>query len=534
VLLLLSENSLASRNVAKELSVAAELDKRIIPVELGKVKLTGDFLYHLSGLQRTNIANIDSIINAVKLVGVEVQNDVEIVYQPAGYTPPAEPKPRPSNEVPRLAVLLFEDQSPQRDNEWFSEGLTDELISRLSKLEKLFVVDRLTSREYKGTKLNAKQIAEQLGVRYIVSGSVRKAGVKIRVQADLIDTEIGKSIWDEKFDGTMDDIFEIQEKTALDITEGLQISLTPKEEAHMEKRHTEHPQAYEIYLRARLYHLRYTEANLKKALVLYEDAVAIDPNFALAYSWYALCYTAYISRFNTPPEYKELAESLAQTALRVDPNLADAYLAICDVYGFQGRHEESIEASKKAIAVDPNSSKGYFSLGWSYMRNQMYTESAESFEKGLEIEPREPLPNHVLINVYRGLGDEKKLREHAARAIPVFEQLMVSDPGNTAAYGYLYGAYSALKDYVKVKEFAQKMIDDDIKDANILYNVACDVAMSGDTQGAINTLRRIELLPERLLEHSKVDTDFDSIRDLPEYKEIFANWEKKLAESTGG
>jgi adenylate cyclase len=519
VCVLLSEHSLASSNVAKELGVAAELEKHFLPVELDHVKLRGEFLYHLANLQRVKVDDLDRIVNAIERFRMR---EPGIAAGPSNTITPA---PTIEHDVrKRLVVIPFDDQSPGHDNDWFASGLTDELIGLLTKIQKLFVIDRRTAHEYKGSKLRLKEIAQELSVRFVVTGTVRKAENKIRVQAELIDTTTGDTLWNEKFSGTMDDIFEIQEKTALEIAEGLKITLTPNEEAKIVKRYTPDPKAYELYLRAREFHFRYGKEDLDKALTLYMDAIALDPSFALAHAWCALCYTAFSGRYETPPEYIGLAEKFAKEALRLDPESADSYYAMCDVHSLRKEFDEQLKLAKKAVAVDPQSPVAHKALGWAHAGKGDSRKAAESYEKALEIDPGDTWLCDSLLRQYLMLGDMELAAPAAKRAIPYFEKLLNQDTQNSTAINYLTRAYAALEDREGILKYGKMLLASKSPGAWDLYNCACYSALKGESNESMVFLERLKEVSQQMFEHSKTDTDLDTLRELPRFQALVEKW----------
>ncbi|MEP7236073.1 MAG: TIR domain-containing protein, partial [Ignavibacteriota bacterium] len=215
MILILSENSIASENVANELSIAAKLGKQILPIELQRVELKGDFLYHLTRLQRVKYENIDSILQAV---GSERSTSSE----PKIIAPPADPDPRKS-----LMILPFEDLSPSADNGWFADGIVSEMISSLSNVKALRLADAQSTKEFKSFKGQLSTYAKEMKIRYFVQGDVRKFGEQIKISSRLLDIQSGDHLWQDSLRGTMDDIFDIQETVAIRVLEGLQVILTP-------------------------------------------------------------------------------------------------------------------------------------------------------------------------------------------------------------------------------------------------------------------------------------------------------------------
>lgn len=265
---LLSPHSLASHNVAKELHLASEKQKHILPVLIERVTLPSNFEYSLAGVQRVYYQDRPAIFQALELLrGIVATEELS-----------ATPISIPEDDSIRIAVLPFDDLSPLHDNQWFADGMMDELISTLGSLERVKVPPRSDVLHYRNHKKKSREIAREVGVRYLIEGGVRKAKEKIRINASLVDTVKSEQLWASKFDGTFEDIFEFQESVAKQITEALELKLTPKEKKIVEDRGTQNAEAYELYLKgghAQDYH---TKESYLQALDCYEKAVALDPN----------------------------------------------------------------------------------------------------------------------------------------------------------------------------------------------------------------------------------------------------------------
>ncbi|MFI5200897.1 MAG: TIR domain-containing protein [Candidatus Kapaibacterium sp.] len=523
VILLLSPSSVASKNVAKELSVAVELNKQIIPVEVESATLTGEFLYHLSGLQRTSIANSEAILKAVKNLAGDHKH------------PKPEPELSPSQpSLKRLAVLPFEDLSPSHDNEWFSDGLTDELISTLTKLHQLFVIDRQTSREYKKSTMKMRDIARELNVGFIISGAVRKADKNILVQAALIDTGSHETLWDEKFTGTMDDIFEIQEKIAKEIAEGLSLRLTAKEKESITKKPTENIEAYELYLRGASYSGKDTKEDDFRAIRLYEAAIGLDGGFALAYVSLSLCHSEIFRFYERTEKHLDLAESAALEAVRLDSNLSAAHTALALVYLYRGKAEKAIQEAEEAMKLQPEDSRAHYQLGFIYEGLSRYEESAAAFERAVELKPDYLQSYFNLCLQYDRLKDSSNCSRAAVKALTFYEKYLLRHPDDESTHmNYASLLEFSSKREESIKEIVQ-LIDKPGVDSRTLYNASCLLIRQGDQKQGTLTLRRAVENGFSELDSLHMDSDLNPIRMMPEFQEILSlAGEKAHLEETG-
>jgi TolB-like protein/Tfp pilus assembly protein PilF len=414
VIVLLSASSVISDNVVRELSLAFEAKKTILPVDLEPIALPTQLRYQLAGIQRAALTDRDAIMRSLKKIGLDGK--------------PIEISAASIDAGMRLAVLPFEDLSPAKDQDWFSDGLTYELIDALGVVSELFVVDRQTVREYKNTKLRARQIASDLGVRYIVTGGVQKAGENIRISATLVDSADGKTLWHFKESGTMEDIFEIQEKVAKEITEGLRLTLTPQEAERIEERPTQNAEAYEFYLQSMYYDNRNTMQDRLHAMRLGEEAVALDPNFASALSCLGITYLSFYRDYDRSAKWLDQAENAITRAMELDTDAANNYSARGMLSLYRGETERAIEMSKKAIELAPNNAIRLFNLGFIYLTLGRSRESAEIFEKTIERNPEFLVAHFNLAIMYDSFDERGKAREAAQRGIPHMEKFISRHP----------------------------------------------------------------------------------------------------------
>lgn len=411
-IILLSANSLSSKNVVKELSLAAEAEKHIIPIELESVAIPTTFKYHLAGLQRTPFENTAGIIEALERMGVKM-----IATEAPSTSTPVEDH----SDLIRLAVLPFEDLSPSHDNEWFADGMMDELIGTLGSIEKLQVAPRSDIIYYKKSRPKPAEIAAELKIRYIVDGSVQKSGEKIRLRISLADTKDHKQLWNGKYDGTFDDIFDFQDQTAIAITDALRLILSPQDEEKIEKKETENADAYEFYLKGLSYQERHTKTDYEYALKLFRDAIALDPQFIAAHLEIANTSYAYFRRHSRDPKWLDVAEEHLAKVETIEGKTARS-LSIKSLISIgRGKNEEALIIAEEATRLDPGYPPAVFSLATAYQTLGKITEAITTAEKYLALRPDD---RNACINYLSAVYpvDREKARQYGRKLIPLFER----------------------------------------------------------------------------------------------------------------
>ena len=424
-IVLLSPHSVESGNVTKEVSLASQKKKKIIPLVIERCELNSSLEYSLAGIQHVHLSDEGTLVRSFEKLGIGLINSGGILVSAK---PSIDSGTSTTLTLLRIAVLPFEDQSPAHDNEWFSDGLTDELISTLNKLDALFVLDRKSSKIYKDANMTVKQIAHELNVRYIVTGAVRKAGEKIRIQASLVDASNGATLWDEKFGGTMDDIFEIQEKTALDICEGLKLKLTPEEEQLLDEKLTNSPEAYELYLQAR------TKANIDgdflAAIELCEKAVALDPKFLPVYGSMTIFYSNLYRLDRTQTHLLAKQKELINTMVEIDPKAHYLYPPRANYYLNLRENELALEMAQKAVETMPKRWGSYSVLGFIHNSLHNFEESIAALKKADEIDPSYKGNIFAYVISYYQLGMIEKAHEEFERGREFLEHRIENDSNN--------------------------------------------------------------------------------------------------------
>ncbi len=299
-----------------------------------------------------------------------------------------------------IVVLPFDDMSPQKDNEYFSDGLTEEIISDLSKIQSLRVISRTSAMMLKGTKKSMKTIGHELDVKYVLEGSVRKAGNKLRITAQLIDASSDAHLWADKYSGTLDDVFDIQEKVSQSIVKALKLKLTSRETQGMDERPIKNIQAYEYYLRGRFAYASFTEEGLDRAKQYYEAGLKITDGNALLYAALGNVYLEYARIWIKKEDALQKAEEYAQKALELDPETAQAYTIVAVSHYMRGQTKDMVRLLKKGYAIDPNDIILIQYLGWSNIIKGKTSEALPLANRIIKLDPINPISGFLSVVLF--------------------------------------------------------------------------------------------------------------------------------------
>jgi len=356
----------------------------------------------------------------------------------AGWSEPEETEP-PLPDKPSIAVLPFDNMSGDPEQEYFSDGMAEDLITDLSKISSLSVAARNSSFSFKGQMPDIKDVVEKLGVTFVLEGSVRKMGDRIRINAQLIYGADGRHIWAERYDGNMAEIFEFQDNIREQIVAALQVSLTPADKALTERKPTDSVDAYDLFLKGRANYFRYTSEDFLEAIKCFEEAIEIDPNFADAYGYLSYChFHGWSEMFSGFEDTLDRAHELAERGVALDGTSAIAVMRLGWVQTFLRRYDQAIANMEKAIALAPNNAEVYSTYGevLNYLGNP--ERALEMLEKALSIDTIAP-PNwefHV--------GHSHFLLRHYDQALARLNRTVERIPKFTPAYVLLACTYAEL------------------------------------------------------------------------------------------
>ena len=314
------------------------------------------------------------------------------LYSPQARVASVEKMALPLPDKPSIAVLPFDNMSEDPKQEYFSDGITEEIITALSKVPKLFVIARNSTFTYKGKPVKVKQVAEELGVRYVLEGSVRKAGDKIRITAQLIDALTGHTLWAERYDRNLIDIFAIQDEITKKIITALQVKLTNGEEVRAAARATNNLEAYLKYLQAMDYIYQFNIESNTLGKKLAEEAIALDPEYAMAYRALARTHMmdAWFGTTKSPKQSLAKSKELLQRAIVLDNTYAEAHATLGFLFSMTEKHDKAVATAEHAVAINPNSAFTHAALGHTLRFAGRWEEAIPEYKKAIRLNPIPP------------------------------------------------------------------------------------------------------------------------------------------------
>jgi adenylate cyclase len=421
---------------------------------------------------------------------------------------------------PSIAVLPFTNMSGDPEQEFFSDGITEDIITDLSKISGLFVVGRNTSFTYKGKSVQLQRVSNELGVKFLLEGSVRKAGERVRVTGQLIDGPTGGHVWADRYDRDLTDIFAIQDEITKAIVEQLKVRLVPEEKKAIAQVPTENVEAYTLYLKGREFFHNLTKWFVQLARQMFVKAVEIDPAFARAYAGIANCDARLAGSYGAQIEVDEILAT-AGKALALDPDLADAHAARGHALSNSGRAVEAEEAFEKALALEPNNFEANYLYARLCIKQGQRERAAELLIRALEVQPGDSQSAFLLNNVLRGLGHMEEAEKYGRLGLKRAEEQLRLHPESSRPAQLGACVLARLGERDRAVEWIERALSIDPDDVNCQYNAACVWAILGEDERAFDQLHLWSLQTgadsRRWLEH---DPDFDRLRDHPRYQEL--------------
>ena len=425
-------------------------------------------------------------------------------------------------DKPSIAILPFTNMSGDPEQEYFSDGITEDIITDLSKISSLFVVGRHTSFAYKQKLANLTLIATELGVRYLLEGSVRKAGNRIRITGQLIDGQTGGHLWAERYDRDLTDIFAIQDEITKAIVDQLKVRLMPEEKEVIGQAPTENVEAYNLYLKGREYFHNPTKSFLKLARQMFVRAAELDPGFARAYAGIANCDARLVGWYGVAIPLDDIL-AMAGKALELDPRLAEAHAARGEAMRVSGRSEESTAAFERALELDPNS----FEANLAYARHSRgmgeLEQAARLFTRALEVQPDDYQAPILMESILRALGRTEEADKYARLGLKRAEEALHLHPEGSRPAQLGCCAHARLGHGQEAVRWIERALWIDPDDAQAQYNVACAWSILEEPEKALDMLdawaQQRGVLAKNWLEQ---DPDLIPIRSHPRYAALLA------------
>ncbi len=422
-----------------------------------------------------------------------------------------------AKEQRSVAVLYFENPSNAKDDEYFRDGMTEDIITELSKIGQLRVFPRSEVLTFRNKPVTAPEVGQQLHAAYVLEGSIRRAGNRLRITAQLVETKTRHSAWAERYDREIEDVFAIQDEIARSIAQALRVTLTPQEDKTIGKKATENLQAYDYYLRGRSYTRR---ENFDFALQMYEQAIKLDPDFALAHAGVGnICGLIFELR-EQHQKWIERGLTACDRALALDDQAPEVLVARARVFYAQKRYDEAVRYAKRAIERKADCEGAYNILGRALFSSDRSEEAASLADRALEA-------NGDDYNTYIPYGNALMLlgrKEEAARVdlrfISALERQLELVPDDVRARILLACRYAVMKRVDDAIRHLQTALALRPGDSNVLYNAACTYGMLDMKQEAFDTFRKAVEAGYGNKEWAARDTDLACLHDLPEFRSL--------------
>ena len=434
-----------------------------------------------------------------------------------------------------ICVLPFANMSGDQEQEYFSDGITEDIITDLSKVSALSVVSRNSAFMYKGKHVDVPKLARELKVGHILEGSVRKAGGRVRITAQLVDGSSNDHVWAERYDRDLSDIFALQAEISEAIVKALKLKLVPEEKKAIEHRGTDNVEAYNLYLMARQSYVTSHEADARRTetiLRLCQRAVEVAPGYARA--WALIAIGQMNLRFvNGRPGDDGLVP--AERALALDPNLAEAHAVKARILSQYGRHEEAAAELDVALRLDPESYEVNRAAAYLRFRQQRLDEAIRHYEKALSLMETDLNSGSMLLTCYTAVGDSEAARRVAKITLSRTEKTLAQDPNNGTAMAYGAIALATLGEAERAKDWISRALLIDPENMNARYNFACSLTnYLKEPEAALELLGPVfETMAIAWLNHAKADPDLDPLRQDPRFKAMVASAEARLGAANG-
>ncbi len=424
-------------------------------------------------------------------------------------------------ERPSIAVLPFNNMSGDPEQEYFSDGITEDIITDLSKVSGLFVVARNTAFTYKGKPVKVQQVGQELGVAFILEGSVRKAASRVRVTGQLISSKDGGHVWADRYDRDLTDIFAIQDEITHAIVEELKVKLLPQEKKSIGQTPTDNVEAYTYYLRGRQFMQRHSKSNYQLARRMFAKAVELDSLYARAYAGIADCDSFLFLHYHLDVGIDSILATSAK-ALALEDGLAEAHASRGLALSLGQRYDEAMAEFEQAIALDPNSFEAHYFYARACFGQGKLERAATLFERAAEVKPDDYQSLILLMQIYESLGRDRDKQDAARRGLERAERELTLHPENPRPAYLGAAALATLGENDRAKEWVSRALAIDPDDILTQYNAACVYSMLGEIESAFDLL-------ERLLPHAghelrrgwvKHDSSLDPLRSHPRYQKI--------------
>ncbi len=479
------------------------------------------FTYKPPSLRATVATVTDTVASAVsRALSLEAKDRYQTVAEFGASLTARKGQRANDTGKPSVAVLPFSNVSADPDNDFFSDGVTEEIINALSKIQALQVVSRRSAFAYKGKDMDMREIGRELDVRSLLSGSVRRAGNKLRISAELIDVDNGYHLWSERFDRDMADIFAIQDEIAANIVSALRVVLSEKEQVAVLAPRTRNVRAYEYYLRGRQLCQTFSPGSFESAEDKFRRSIALDPEYAVAYAGLADASAFRHLYFTTDDEAVEQADAASRRAVELGPGLAETHAARGVALWCLGRSDEAEIELKTAMDLDPTLFDAPYYYGRMLSLQGRMEPAAKYFEIAAKVNADDYQAITLAAGIYRALGLTDKMKIAADHALAAARRALAANPDDARALYLGAGMLDITGHEEEAARWGDRAAELRPDDPATLYNLACFHAVAGRVDKALDLLEGAERLGWNRLEWSKTDADLDNVRNSPRFAQL--------------
>ena len=419
-----------------------------------------------------------------------------------------------------IAVLPFTDMSSEKDQAYFCEGVAEEILNALSRLKGLRVASRTATFHQKAENLDSREIGRRLRVNTFLEGSVRKAGNRLRISAQLIDAESGYHLWSERFDREMSDVFAIQDQIAHSVVEAMEVTLGPGERDALKKSHTKNVQAYDCYLRGRKFFYQYDPRNLEFARQLFQQAIDLDPGYAQAYAGVADCWSYLHLYADRSDHSRAQADAASLRAVELDPDSAQAQASRAVALSLAERDEEAEAAFQRAIELEPNLFEAHYFYARHCFVHGRLDKALKHYEESVRVRPEDYQAPLLMAQIYDDLGRGEDGATVRRKGFEAAEEHLKLNPDDARAVYMAANGLAALGERERARQWADRAVAMRPDDSVLLYNVGCIYSLIGLGEKALETLEHAAehgVLQKGWVEH---DSNLDPLRTHPRFQAL--------------
>ncbi len=425
-----------------------------------------------------------------------------------------------------VAVLYFENMSSEKDSEYFSAGMTEDIITDLSKIKELKIVSRTDVLPFRNKEINTRQVGEALRVNYVLEGSVRKAGNKMRITAQLIDVHTGFHLWADRFDRLVEDMFDLQSEVSQKIAGALMVSLSEPEKQSLAKKPTDDLRAHDFYMRGRELLNRRGRRNNEAAIQMFENAIALDPQFSSCYAGLAEAYAYMYEWYDGASEWLGKAIEMNQKAISLDPTSVDAQFGIAMVYFYQKRFKEAKRTLEHIILKHAQYYPAHLLFGMISQVSSDLGTALRYCRQAAELKPHDEEPWMHLVEIHRNMGNAKAAEEAEMKVVEITSRKLEASLDDIIVMSRLAKAYAQFGAKEEAYATLKRVFQLDTTDGLALFNCSCAYALLKEKNMAFVSVRRaFEGGFRTAAMWARADTAFDSFREDPEFRQLLSELE---------